>query len=87
MSAAIGIIAITIISFPITYVLFGKNVIDSFRSKFFYWLKSTVFLSIFLLIWSVYAEPEVVLWFHALISLGAASLFNLCRAHVALMIP
>jgi hypothetical protein len=87
MSTGIGIIVITLVSFPNTYLLFGKNVIGSFRSKFFYWLKSTIFLSIFLLIWSVYKEPEMIIWFHVLISLGAAGLFNLYRANAALMIP
>ncbi len=87
MSAGIGFIIITFISFPITFLLFGKNIVDSFKGKFFYWLKSTVFLTVFLLIWSVYKEPELVIWFHILVSTGTAGLVNLCRAHAALMIP
>ena len=87
MSFGIGIIMISFISFPMTYMLFGRNVGSAFKCQFLYWLKSTVLLSIFLFGWSVFKEPEMTIWFGACISLSAASIFNLCRSQASFLIP
>jgi len=45
MSLGFGIICIAGISLLITYILFGQTIDNSFRGKFFYWLKSTIFFN------------------------------------------
>jgi len=43
MSLGFGIVAISMLSAFINYVLFGRKVENTFRSKFTYWWKSTFF--------------------------------------------
>jgi len=58
MSLEAGIIAIALISLFITYFIFGRKVENSFLDKFFYWLKSTIFLAVLLFFWFWYKEPN-----------------------------
>lgn len=82
MSLGFGIVAILLISLLVTYLLFGRKVENSFRSKFFYWLKSTILVAVFLFLWFWYKESDGFSWFGVLMSLGLSGLFNLCRSQV-----
>ena len=82
MSLEFGILAILLISLFPTYFLFGRNVGNSFRSKFYYWLKSTILVAGGLFFWFWYKETDGASWLGALMSLGFSGVFNFCRSEV-----
>jgi|GEM_PF-5460521 len=82
MSLEVGIIAITLASLCVTYIIFGRKVKNSFRDKFFYWLKSTIFLAVLLFFWFWYKEFNGFSWTGVFMSLGLSGVFNLCRSQV-----
>ncbi|EJM95343.1 hypothetical protein PMI40_05018 [Herbaspirillum sp. YR522] len=82
MSLEFGIISIILLSLFVTYILFGQKVENSFRDKFFYWLKSTIFSAFFLFLWFGYKGPDGFTWVSFLMSLGLSGLFALCRSQI-----
>ncbi|MCA1323683.1 hypothetical protein [Herbaspirillum sp. alder98] len=82
MSLGFGIVAISLLSVFVTYGLFGRKVENSFRSKFFYWLKSTILLAVLLFFWFGHKEPGGFSWLGVLMSFGLSGLFNLCRSQI-----
>ena len=82
MSLGFGIVTISLLSAFINYVLFGRKVVNSFRGKFTYWWKSTLFLAVLLFLWFGYKEPNGFSLLGVLMSFGLSGLFNLCRSQI-----
>jgi hypothetical protein len=79
MNQEFGGMAVILISLAATYYLFGQKVKNSFRGKFLYWLKSTIFLAFFLFLWLGYKEPLLFGWAGMLMSFGLSGVFTLSR--------
>jgi hypothetical protein len=82
MSLGFVLIGVSLISLPITFLLFGRNVGDSRKRKFFYWINSTLLLTIPLALWFYYKEE--LSWFGILIAFGWSAFFNLFRNKIVL---
>ncbi|MGN6316326.1 hypothetical protein [Trinickia sp.] len=73
MSMEIGTVAIALAVPLITFLLFGKNVGNSFGAKFLYWLKSTMTMALLLFAWFAYNES---IYCAARIPIGGEALTN-----------
>lgn len=86
MMMEIGAIAIALGVLLITFLLFGRNMEDSFRAKFLYWMKSTTTMAPLLFAWFAYNEPAALGLVGALASTGLAAAFTLGRSYLLAML-
>ncbi|MGU7784735.1 hypothetical protein [Burkholderia sp. PU8-34] len=86
MRVEIGAIVIALSVLTITFLLFGRSVGDSFRAKFFYWLKSTMTMAPLLFAWFAYNEPPAFGMIGALVSIGLAAILTLGRSYLLAML-
>ncbi|AJY32449.1 putative membrane protein [Burkholderia thailandensis 34] len=87
MNFEIGIICITLGSMFVTWLMFGAKKEESRKRKFLYWLKSTAFLWMALILWVSYMEPNISLAVSAGVSLAFSALANLLRSQWVFMLP
>jgi hypothetical protein len=86
MRTEIGTVVIALAIPSITFLLFGRNLEDSFKAKFMYWLKSTMTMAPLLLAWLTYNEPAARGLVGALVSIGLAAAFTLGRSYLLAML-
>lgn len=75
-----GVVTIALGSLLATFFLFGRSLSNSFKSKFFYWLKSMLLMALLLFAWFAYNEPASVGTIGVLMSVGLAAVFTLGRS-------
>lgn len=86
MTMEIGAVVISLAVLLITFLLFGRNLEDSFRAKFLYWLKSTMVMAPLLFAWFAYNEPAALSVIGALVSVGLAAAFTFGRSYLLAML-
>lgn len=86
MNLGIGVLLITLMSFLLTWFMFGGTD-TSRRNRFIYWLKSTVFLWVALVIWVSYKEPDINILIIGGVSLVFSTLVNALRSQWVFMLP
>lgn len=86
MNMEFGAIVIALAVLLVTFLLFGKDLKDSFRARFLYWLKSTMVMAPLLFAWFVYNEPAALSLIGALVSVGLAAAFTLGRSYFLAML-
>jgi hypothetical protein len=86
MRVEAGVIVISLVVLLITFLLFGRNVGNSFREEFLYWMKSTTALAPILFAWIVYNEPGAFGLIGGLVSVGLAAAFTLGRSYLVAML-
>ncbi|VWB60179.1 hypothetical protein BDI24065_02804 [Burkholderia diffusa] len=87
MNFGIGVVFITLGSMFVTWLMFGARKVESRKEKFLYWLKSTAFLWVALILWVSYMEPNISLAISAGVSLVFSALANLLRSQWVFMLP
>ena len=80
MSLVVGVQLITLASMLLTWLMFGRSVDGSRKGRFFYWLKSTLFSSVALMLWVLYKEPDIDLVMVAGFSFVFSAVANLLRS-------
>lgn len=86
MTMEIGVVIIALAVLLITFLLFGRNLEDSFRAKFLYWLKSTVVMTPLLFAWFAYNEPAAFSAIGALVSFSLAAALTFGRSYLLAML-
>ncbi|MCX5543530.1 hypothetical protein M3A49_29270 [Paraburkholderia sp. CNPSo 3076] len=86
MNMEIGAFVIALAVLLVTFLLFGRNLEDSFRAKFLYWLKSTMTMAPLLFAWFSYNEPTAFGGIGALVSIGLAAAFPFGRSYLVAML-
>jgi len=86
MRMEIGAVVIVLAVLLITFHLFGRNLADSFRATFLYWLKTTMMMAPLLFAWFAYNEPAALSLLGALVSIGLAAAFTLGRSYLLAML-
>lgn len=86
MTMEVGTVIIALAVLLITFFLFGRNLEDSFRAKFLYWLKSTMVMAPLLFAWFAYNEPAALSTIGALVSVGLAAAFTFGRSYLLAML-
>jgi len=76
----VGSLVIVFVVLFITFIIFGRNLEDSFRARFLYWLKSTMVMAPLLFAWFAYNEPAAFSAIGALVSVGLAATFTFGRS-------
>lgn len=87
MTLGAGVIIISLASLAMTWLMFGRRDLKLRRDKFFYWLKSTLFLGVALTAWSQYKEPTVSFLLLVALSFAFSALLNLLRSQWIFMLP
>lgn len=87
MEFGIGIVSITLASMFVTWLMFGVSKESSKKRQFVYWIKSTTFLWVALILWVSYKEPNVSFVISAGVSLVFSAVANLLRSQWILMFP
>ena len=87
MSFGVGVLLITLASMLLTWLMFGRSVDGSRRGEFIYWLKSTVFLWVALILWVLYKEPDIGLVMVAGVSFVFSAVANLLRSQWIFTLP
>lgn len=87
MTLGIGVIVISFASLAVSWSMFGRGDLRLKRNKFFYWLKSTLFLSVALTVWCQYKEPTVSFLLLAALSFTFAAFLNMLRSQSIFMLP
>ncbi|WP_127837758.1 hypothetical protein [Burkholderia gladioli] len=86
MMMEVGAAIIYLFSLLITFILFERNLEDSFKAKFLCWIKSTIVMAPLLFAWFAYNEPAALSAVGALVSLGLAAVFTLGRSYLLAML-
>lgn len=87
MTLGAGVIVISLASLAMTWSMFGRRDLRSTREKFFYWLKSTLFLGVALTAWSQYKEPAASFLLLVALSFAFSALLNMLRSQWIFMLP
>jgi O-antigen/teichoic acid export membrane protein len=87
MTLGAGVIVISLASRAITWSVFGRRCLRSTREKFFYWLKSTLFLGVALTAWSQYQEPDASFLLLVALSFAFSAVLNMLRSQWVFMLP
>lgn len=87
MTLGAGVIVISFASLAMTWSMFGRRDLRSTQEKFFYWLKSTLFLGVALTAWSHYKEPATSLLLLVALSFAFSALLNMLRSQWIFMLP
>jgi hypothetical protein len=67
--------------------MFGRGGLALKQEKFFYWLKSTLFLGVLLTAWLVYKEPTLKFLLSAVLGFVFSALLNWVRLQWVFMLP
>lgn len=86
LKVQIGAIVIALAVLLVTFLLFGKNLGQSFKSKFRYWLVSTLMMAPVLFSWFVCNEPATFSLLGVAVSIGVAAVFALGRSYLIAML-
>lgn len=87
MNFGMGVVCITLGSMFVTWLMFGAKKEESRKGRFLYWIKSTIFLWVALILWVSYAEPNISLAVSVGVSLAFSALANLLRSQWVFMLP
>ncbi|MBU9688643.1 hypothetical protein KTF23_02105 [Burkholderia multivorans] len=86
MTMEVGAVVIVVAVLFITFILFGRDLEDSFRAKFLFWLKSTMVMAPLLFAWFAYNEPAALSTTGALVSVGLSAAFTFGRSYLLAML-
>lgn len=86
LKVEIGAVVIALAILLVTFLLFGRNLGQSFKAKFRYWLVSTLMMAPVLFAWFVYNEPAALSLVGAVVSIGLAAAFALGRSYLIAML-
>ncbi|MEJ2768267.1 hypothetical protein [Mycetohabitans sp. B46] len=86
MTLEVGIIVISLASFTITWLMFGRDDL-ALKQEIFYWLKSTLFLGVLLTAWLIYKEPTLKFLLSAVLGFVFSALLNWVRLQWVFMLP
>ncbi|TDY37044.1 hypothetical protein BX592_1463 [Paraburkholderia rhizosphaerae] len=86
MIMEIGAVAIALVVLLITFLLFGRDVENSFKAKFLYWLKSTMKMAPSLSAWFAYNDQVAFGLMGTVVSIGLAAVLTLGRSYLLAML-
>ncbi|WP_155420114.1 hypothetical protein [Burkholderia cepacia] len=86
MMMEFGAVIISLGVLLITFLLFGRNLEDSFMARLLYWLKSTMVMAPILFAWFAYNEPAAFSMIGVLVSFGLAAAFTFGRSYLLAML-
>lgn len=87
MNLGIGMMLICAASMFMTWLVFDKKLTDARTGKFFYWIKSSVFMGVCLFAWITHKEPTLGFVPTIAIAMALSGFVNLVRSQWAFLFP